>query len=403
MAHAARFLAAGFALGTLATTGLALAARGRAAAPAPVQQTASDVPAFQFDPSWPKPLPNKWIVGDVVGLSVDANDHVWMVHRPRKLLHGFEDQAMYDPPEADCCVAAPAVIEFDQEGNVVQAWGGPGPHHEWPTSDLTGKPPDPRLTPGLPRGYDWPESEHSVLVDRQGRVWVSNNGGSHILKFTGDGQFLLQIGRKGQNNGSNDTESLFRPAGLDVDPRTNEVYVADGYGNRRVVVFDGQTGAYRRHWGAYGRRPDDTVAPRPFDPGAPPAPQFNTVHCVRISADGLVYVCDRGNNRIQVFRTDGTFVKEAVITPSALRGGVMAIAFSPDPEQRFLYVADGRNQKVWIVRRHDLTVAGSFGHAGHFAGGFTVAHDIAVDSKGSIYVAETLEGKRVQRFTARNN
>ena len=354
------------------------------------------VPQFQYDPTWPKqPFPNKWLIGDAVGVSVDSKDHIWIVHRTRKLLHGYEDQAMYDPPEADCCIPAPGVIEFDQAGTLVQAWGGPGPGADWPKS-LSGKPPNPKLVPGSPSGYDWPESEHTVFADYRGNVWVGNNGGSHILKFTHDGKFLLQIGKKGQEQGSNDTENLLRPAGVDVDPKANEVYIADGYGNRRIVVFDANTGAYKRHWGGYGSRPDDS-APRTYTVGVL-SKQFNTVHCVRIGADDLVYVCDRGNNRIQVFKKDGTFVKEAVVTPNALRGGVMDIAFSPGPEQRFLYVADGRSDKVWILRRSDLQILGSFGHGGHYAGGFTIAHNIATDSKGNIYVAETLEGKRVQRF-----
>jgi DNA-binding beta-propeller fold protein YncE len=374
---------------------------------------AAGVPQFQFDPTWPKPLPNKWAVGDVVGAAVDSKDHVWIAHRTRKLTRGYEDQGMYDPPEADCCIPAPGVIEFDQQGNVVQAWGGPGPDADWPKSEFTGKPPNPRLLPGAPSGYNWPESEHTVFVDYRGNVWVGNNGGSHILKFTRDGKFLLQIGhntqlpaagqRSGRGRGaeapidSNDVEHLGRPAGIDVDPKTNEVYIADGYGNRRVIVFDADTGIYKRHWGAYGNKPDDKVSKK-YDPDGPLSQQFNLPHCVRIGADDLVYVCDRGNNRIQVFKKDGTFVKEAVITPRAMRGGVMDITFSPDPEQRFLYVADGRDEKVWILRRRDLQILGSFGHGGHFGGALTVAHNIVTDSRGNLYVAETLDGRRIQRF-----
>ena len=372
------------------------------AAPQPGTE-AGDVPLFEFDPTWPKmPLPNQWLVGNVAGVYVDADDHIWIVQRPRTLLHGYEDDASYEVPEATCCVPAPSVIEFDQAGNVVQAWGGPGPEYEWPEAGPAPSVTSPGRrtpsTPGSPLGYDWPETEHSIFVnDADDTVWLSNSGGSHIVKFTRAGEFLLQIGRKGQDTGSDDTENLGRAAGLVVDPQTNELYVADGYGNRRVIVFDADTGAYKRHWSAYGNAPDDSI-PFHYDPDGPRSQQFNTVHCVQLSRDDLLYVCDRANNRIQVFRTDGTFVREGLVAPWSLRGAPMDIAFSTDAEQRFLYVADGRNEKVWILRRADLEVVGSFGHGGHWAGGFTVAHGIAADASGNIYVAEVTEGKRVQRF-----
>ena len=372
------------------------------AAPQPGTE-AGDVPLFEFDPTWPKmPLPNQWLVGNVAGVYVDADDHIWIVQRPRTLLHGYEDDASYEVPEATCCVPAPSVIEFDQAGNVVQAWGGPGPEYEWPDAGPAPSVTSPGRrtpsTPGSPLGYDWPETEHSIFVnDADDTVWLSNSGGSHIVKFTRAGEFLLQIGRKGQDTGSDDTENLGRPAGLVVDPQTNELYVADGYGNRRVIVFDADTGAYKRHWSAYGNAPDDSI-PFHYDPDGPRSQQFNTVHCVQLSRDDLLYVCDRANNRIQVFRTDGTFVREGLVAPWSLRGAPMDIAFSTDTDQRFLYVADGRNEKVWILRRADLEVVGSFGHGGHWGGGFTVAHGIAADASGNIYVAEVTEGKRVQRF-----
>jgi DNA-binding beta-propeller fold protein YncE len=366
------------------------------AAPQP-SSAAGDVPMFEFDPTWPKmPLPNQWLVGSVAGVYVDAEDHIWIVHRPRALLHGHEDDASYAVPESECCKPAPSVIEFDQAGHVVQAWGGPGPEYEWREAGPGRRTPP---TPGPSLGYDWPESEHSIFVnDDDQTVWLSNSGGSHIVKFTRAGEFLLQIGRKGQRTGSHNTENLGAAAGLVVDPKTNELYVADGYRNRRVIVFDADTGAYKRHWGAYGNPPDDSI-PFRYDPDGPRSQQFNTVHCVQLSRDDLVYVCDRANNRIQVFRTDGTFVKEGLVAPWSLRGAPMDIAFSTDAEQRFVYVADGRNEKVWILRREDLEVIGSFGHGGHWGGGFTVAHGIAADASGNIYVAEVTEGKRVQRFT----
>jgi hypothetical protein len=335
------------------------------------------------------------VLGNVVGLAVDRQDHIWVLHRPATTTE-FERAAAFSPPRASCCIAAPPVIEFDQTGNVVQAWGGEGEGYEWPLPDAK-EPPAPYVS-------RTPTGEHTLFIDHKDNVWVGSNGepGTQILKFTRTGKFLLQIGKRGQSGGSNDPKNFRGPAGIDVDPRTNEVFVADGYGNRRVIVLDADTGQYKRHWGAYGKPPDDSVRVR-YVPGATAPPQFNTVHCVRLARDGLVYVCDRGNDRIQVFRRDGTFLKEAMLSPETVPppGVVQDIGFSPDPEQRFLYIADGQNEKVWILRRETLEVVSSFGHGGHFAGGFTVAHNIAVDSKGSIYVGESVEGKRVQRFTPR--
>ncbi|MCY4074106.1 MAG: hypothetical protein OXH04_01595 [Acidobacteria bacterium] len=338
-------------------------------------QAAGEASAFQYDPTWPKPLPDNWTLGNVVGVAVDARDHVWIVHRPGSLTPQ-EAGADADPPLAECCRPAPPVIEFNQEGDVVQAWGGPGD------------------------GYEWPDSEHGIFIDHLDNVWLGGSGGedAHILKFTRSGEFLLQIGAHGEGRGSNDTANFGQPAEIDVDPETNEVYIADGYGNRRVAVFDGDTGEYRRHWGAYGNPPTDDAYS--YDPDAPLSQQFGRpVHCATLAADGLIYVCDRVNDRIQVFDREGTYVDEVVIAPRTLGfGSAFDIDFSPDAGQEFLYNIDGMNQKVWIVRRSDLSIAGSFGFGGHMAGGFTAAHSLAVDSQGNIYVGETLEGKRVQRF-----
>ena len=258
---------------------------------------AIDVPVYEWDPTWPQPLPDTWVVGPVVGVSVDAMDHIWVVHRPRGAVSGWQDQ---------CCVPAPAVIEFGQEGNVVQAWGGPrGEDLARPTV----------LTWSPPTDYEWVQSEHNIFVDHRDNVWLGNYGGSHILKMSRDGELLLQIGRpKAQGQDSNDTGAFGSPTGITVDPATNEVYVADGYGNRRVIVFDADTGAYKRHWGAYGNTPDDSVSVT-YTATGPPSQQFNTAHCVQIDQDDLVWVCDRANFRIQVFQKDGTFVKEVVIAP----------------------------------------------------------------------------------------
>ena len=333
-------------------------------------------PQFEVDPWWPKPLPNNWILGQVSGLAVDSRDHVWILHRP-KTLTAREAGAVQTPPLSQCCVPAPPVIELDAQGNVVRSWGGPG------------------------RGHHWPESEHTIHIDQKSNVWIGSNDRKDqvVLKFSPDGKLLLQIGQPGKTGGSNDTTLLGRPAGIHVDAEANEVYIADGYGNRRVIVFDAETGRYKRHWGAYGRRPADDSLP-PYDPKAPRAQQFRSpVHAVRIARDGLVYVADRVNNRIQVFRKSGEFVKEAILAPETLAmGSVWDIAFSHDTAQTYVYVPDGTNQKVWILRRSDLSVAGEFGRGGRNAGYFGWVHNLAVDSRGNVYTSEVDIYKRVQKF-----
>ena len=348
-------------------------------------QGSGQVPRFQVDPLWPKPLPNGWVMGSVIGVSVDSRDRIWMIHRPSSLSDN-ERAAALDPPLAACCVPAPPILVFDQEGNLVDSWGGPG------------------------AGYQWPQSEHGLYVDDKDNVWIGGNGPNdhQIVKFTQDGRFLLQIGRSGMSKGSNDTENLKQPTTMTVDPTANEVYVADGYGNRRVIVFDADTGEYKRHWGAYGNRPDDadpynasgaTVGPD-YDPDKPPSKQFSrAVHGVTISEDRLVYVADRVNNRVQVFEPDGTFVKEGFVDKRTRGfGSVFELAFSQDSRQQFLYNPNGMNQSVDILRRDSLEVVARFGQGGRYPGQFYAVHSIAVDSLGNIYTGETLEGKRLQRF-----
>ena len=339
---------------------------------------AAQLPKFEPDPSWPKPLPNHWMLGQVSGTSVDSHDNVWVIHRPRTL---DEHDKYLESGKGDCCVPAPAVIEFDQAGNVVQAWGGPNKEE---------------------KAYEWPDNEHGIFVDSKDNVWITGNGDkdAQILKFTKTGKFLLQIGRHGKSGGSNDTENLGRPAGIAVYPKTNEVFVADGYGNRRVVVYDASTGEYKRHWGAYGNKPDDS-APRTRVYEGQGSPQFNLVHGIRISNDGLVYVGDRVNNRIQVFHLDGTFVKEMYVErkTSGAEGTAFDIAFSPDPQQQFFYVPDGSNKKVDIVNRGTLEIVGFFGgHGGHGPADFYHIHSAATDSKGNVYLGEVNNGRRVLRW-----
>ena len=334
-------------------------------------------PVFEVDPLWPKPLPNHWLLGTTIGVSVDNRDHIWIIHRGDSLSAG-ETPAAQDPPNAvECCFPAPPVLEFDQAGTLVNYWGGPG------------------------EGYEWPASNHGLWVDHMDNVWIGGNGGpdSHLLKFDRYGNFLLQVGRSGGNAGSNDTENFGRVAKIMVDPKDNEAYVADGYLNKRVAVLDAETGAMKRFWGAYGNTPDDADLGR-YDPDAEPAQQFRTpVHCADLSNDGLVYACDRVNNRIQVFQKDGTFVEELIVARETLgAGSAWDVAFSRDADQKYLYMADGVNEKVYIIDRQEMEVISSFGDGGRQPGQFYGAHSIATDSSGNIYTTETFEGKRVQKF-----
>ncbi len=332
-------------------------------------------PMFEVDPLWPKPLPNHWLLGMTIGVWVDDRDHVWIIHRGAATLHANE--RALELKVGECCQSAPPVLEFDPAGNLVQAWGGPG------------------------QGYEWPESNHGVHVDYKGNVWIGGNGqkDAHILKFTNDGKFLMQVGRMGKNAGSNDPDNFWRVAKIWVDPKTNEAYIADGYGNKRVAVLDADTGKMKRYWGAYGNKPDDADLGK-YDPKAPPAKQFrNPVHCVERTNDGLVYVCDRQGDRVQVFQPDGKFVKEQFYAKDTLgSGSTWDLTFSKDPQQRFIFLVDGANDKIRIVLRETLEEISSFGDGGRQPGQFYGVHSIATDSKGNLYTTETYEGKRVQKF-----
>ena len=351
--------------------------RGTAIAQQSMQQAMVEVPLFEVDPLWPKPLPNEGLLGMVIGVSVDAQDNVWIVHRGSQTLNNNEKGAELNPPIADCCRSAPPVLAFNQAGDTIHAWGGPG------------------------QGYEWPELMHGVHVDYKGNVWLGGNGAKdlQILKFTQDGKFLMQSGHYGKNTGSNDPENFGRVAQIYVDPKSNEAFVADGYRNKRVAVLDADTGKIKRYWGAYGNKPDDGPT-GPYDPTAAAAQQFrNPVHCVALANDGLLYVCDRQNDRVQVFHTDGTFVKEQFFAKNTKgAGSTWEIAFSTDPQQKFIYLTDGQNERVRILQRDTLTELSSFGRGGRQPGEFYGVHSIAVDFKGNIYTTETFEGKRVQKF-----
>ena len=355
---------------------------------------AVQAPRFEVDPLWPKPMPNHWVLGQTIGVWVDTDDHVWIVHRSSATLADQEKGIEKKTAEL-CCAGAPPVLEFDQAGNLLRHWGGPG------------------------QGYEWPDGNHGIFIDHKGNVWIGGNGGpdSHILKFTKDGKFLLQIGKKGARRkggaaagnqegqvagfvgGSNDTMNFGRVAKIFVDPKENEAYIADGYLNKRVAVIDADTGKMKRFWGAYGNKPDDTPMP-PYNPANPPAQQFyNPVHCADMSVDRFIYVCDRVGDRLQVFTPEGKFVKEQWYEKNTLNAGsVWDIAFSKDAQQKYIFMADGVNEKVKIIDRQTLQELTTFGDGGRQPGQFYGVHSIAIDSKGNLYTTETYEGKRLQKF-----
>ena len=359
-------------------------------------------PTFKVDPTWPLEMPNHWIMGAVTGVFVDAKQHVWVTHLPETLT----EEELYEEPWnvvtppappggrggaaaapaaprekpvqiGTCCKAAPPVLEFDQQGKLVQGWG------QGSYDDMT----------------DWPREPHGIFVDHQDNVWIGSYNRHRVMKFTRDGKRLLTLGEYEKTGGSADTHLLGGPSGIWVDPKTNEVFISDGYRNRRVIVFD-INGKYLRHWGAYGNVPDDTER---FDPktmmsGALPK-QFSTPHGITGSNDGKIYVADRRGNRIQVFDHSGKYLAEKVIAPATLSSGSAFVpVLSVDPQQTWLYVADGTNHKVWILRRSDLEIVGEFGRGGRQLGQFLRPHGMSIDNQGNLYVGEASTGRRVQRF-----
>jgi DNA-binding beta-propeller fold protein YncE len=344
---------------------------------------------------------NHWLLGSVTGVAVDGQDHIWVVHRGYDSFTARTEIGLATTPKTaeDCCLPAPFVLEFDSAGTLVNHWGGPG------------------------TGYDWPVSPGGIAVDGKGNVWITaagppeipgagnatparaggagrpggagggGGGGranaappkpqdAHVLKFDKTGKFLLQIGKAGTVGANDSKDALNRPAGVAVDDAANEVYVADGFGNRRVVVFDATTGAYKRQW-----------------TGAGPDAPFASVTCVKRAKDGTVYVCDRGNNKVEAFDKTGKLLKQAVVSANTKgSGSVWDVALSRDPQQQFLYVADGHDQKVFILRRDTLETVGSFGDGGRYPGTFYAVGSVGVDSRGDVYTGENLEGKRVQKF-----
>jgi len=392
MRHARKWILGGSLVGLVAALGV-----GQAALEAASRRQAVTAPAFTVDPMWPKPLPNHWILGSTIGIGIDSRDHVFIVHRGLSTLERRTEAGLdAKPPTSECCAAAPPILEFDPEGNLVNSWGGPG------------------------QGYDWPLSNHGIAVDNKDNIWIGGNGSctdslvtagdcknsgsvdSFVLKFSHDGKLIKEIGVPHQTMNSSSMTSFGRVAKISFDYGANEAYLADGYSNHRVAVIDMDTGTIKRFWGAYGKPPSDSSLGR-YNPDAPIAQQFrNPVHCAEPSRDGLVYVCDRPNDRIQVFRKDGSFVKEQRIAPRTLGdGSVWDIAFSGDPQQKYIYLADGKNEKIYVLDRQSLEILTSFGDGGRQPGQFFAVHSIATDSKGNLYTTETYEGKRVQKFVYR--
>jgi DNA-binding beta-propeller fold protein YncE len=338
-------------------------------------------PTFQVDPKWPT-IPNNWVLGEVTSIAVDSRDHIWVLHRPRSI------------PAEKRAQAAPPVLEFDTAGTLLTSWGGDG------------------------AGYEWPEREHGIHVDARDFVWISGNGGwprasapgsgdDMILKFTTAGRLVLQIGHRGQSSGNSDTVNVHEPADTFVDARANELYVADGYGDQRVVVFDADSGKFKRMWGAFGNTPTAAIAPNPPAPvpnqGGPGhndgPPQFGLVHAVKVSRDGTVYVGDRTNNRVQLFTTAGKYLRQVRLSAEGTVVPVPAgFSFSPDKTQQFLYVVDSGPMRVVIFDRETMTELGAVGMRGANPGEFNIVHHMAADSKGNLYAAEIVTNRRAQRF-----
>jgi hypothetical protein len=385
------WLCAGIALAVLAVFAMTGSRRASAAAPLPASKM--EVPKFVVDPSWPH-IPNGWTLGQVSSAAADADGHIWIIHRTRTVRPGVK--------------TGPPVMEFDAAGNYIQGWGGQ-------SGD----------------GYSWPSTEHGITVDYKGYVWISGNGNDdQILKFTKAGKFIMQIGHAAQKKTNADTTSLWKPADVFVYPKTNEIFVADGYGNKRVIVFEADTGAYKRMWGAFGNVPMDDPPKPPaltgeaakaaaaeeeetrtlatgFDPKDPGPAQFvPPVHGVKVSNDGLVYVADRGGKRVQVFTTDGKYITQVWIDRWCLVAGAgcnngntaASVAFSADPAQRFLYVASRSPARIWVFDRKTLQPLDSFGRPGIAPGEFDVLHHMTTDNKGNLYSSEVEDGRRVQKF-----
>jgi DNA-binding beta-propeller fold protein YncE len=424
---------------------------------APHVPATGTAPSFVVDPAWPKMLPNNWIIGDIGGLYVDSHDHIWVYHRPRALVasdagalgEGGKDAkgapiSVLGHPRrfgqvSGCCIPAPSVLQFDKAGTLLQAWGGPG---------------DPGFLEKRCRQADgcfWPSREHGIYVDHNDFVYVGGNGqavnfhgqfpwapnfgdDSQVLKFKADGTFVYQIGRPGAkgpnsndtNGGINGTPQPYLPADMTVDPKTNLLYIADGYGNRRVLIVDAATGKYVGHFGAYGQNPlpSEEAVTADIEASGPWAADFRAgrtkpkffrgpLHCVKLSNDGFLYACDRGNNRIQVFKTAEVgkpcdnpngeagkcgFVADIPVAPHTASGTSGTVNFSSDPQQTCLYVADLANDTIYEINRQNFHEMDRFGTGGRQVGQFHWPHVVSVDSDGNVYTGEVDTAGRVQKF-----
>ncbi len=367
------------------------------------RNAASDKPPiYKVDPFWPKPLPNKWAMQQIVDISIDKDDHIWMINRadPRS----DEMGAQTNPPRAECCVLGPEIIEFAQDGSVMKAWG-----HK-------------NFVPG------WPNRLQSFIVDRDGNVWISGTDpGDSIIKLDGDGKLLWDFGHrwpKGREikQDNQQTEYLMGVEDFELDMDAREIYVADGARNKRVLVYDMNTGAFKRGWGGHGvplSEIDNNPTPE-YDLSGPPPdlkPFAQTIHTIHLSKDGLLYLGERGADRVSVYKKDGTFVMSFFVHPSTQARGpdcggpfgkvgpcgtTFNMSFSADPEQKYLFVADGTNNMVWIFNRKTGEPAGQFGGAGRYAGQLHWIDTVATDSKGNIYTGEVEDGKRIQKFVLAN-
>ncbi|WP_252258462.1 NHL repeat-containing protein [Erythrobacter aurantius] len=370
------------------------------------EHIASDVPMPQFrvDTSWPK-LPDDMILGQIPGLAVAQDDTIWILTRPNSL-DATETGLDRDPPiTVACCKAPPHVLQFDREGNLLRSWGGPALAPGESTVTGSGR-------NAVEEGDEqWPANVHGLYVDADNTVWIGGNGnGDHVvLNFTADGEFIRQIGRRQTTDGNSSEQYLGNPA--DIAANGDSVLIADGYINKRIIEFSSEDESFLQLWGAYGEDPDGGTRDEPFDQsqatstgdgGANPESRSfgDIVHCVVRGPDNTVYVCDRRNNRVQVFREtdDGIeFVQDIVI--AAETGGTRTasdVAFSPDG--KYVYIADMMNGRVWILLRETHGVVGWFGRNGRYPGQFIWLHSVDVDSEGNVYTTEVNTGRRVQRF-----
>jgi hypothetical protein len=396
---------------TALVAGLAVAPSGLGRIGSAQAQGAADpmVPKFEADPFWPKPYPNHWVIGNVIGLDVDPKDNVWIVHRPGTLEN---QESRLTRNESICCTAAPDVLAFNPAGNVIHAWGRDDAAKTVPS-------------------HDWPTSNHGVSVAPDGTIWIGANGpgepgpapgsaaqfarrpaaagpadesagggvakwhDSFLLHFTVDGKFISEIGHANGSKGSLDTENVRGVAQIRFLP-DGTLVAADGYGGHRVSEWDPKTLKNVRIWGAYGKPPSDTPIPH-YDVDSP---QFgNPVHCAQPSVDQILYVCDRTNNRVQLFKFDGTYIKQFTVLPNTKgEGAAWEIAFSKDPQQKYMYMSDGANELIHVYDRQSMKELYTFGGGGRMPGLFYAVHSIVTDSKGNIFTTETYRGQRVQKF-----